>query len=70
MLAEGGRFPQNYCAGGRVSAVYEVVTMLPPDAIGLQCSRHERDDPSQKKRAAPLSAESGAAQKHSITRAI
>jgi hypothetical protein len=63
MLAEGGRFAQNYCAAGRQIAVYEVVTMLPPNAIGLQCSRRERNDPSQKKRAAPLSAESGAAQK-------
>jgi hypothetical protein len=36
MVAEGGRFPQNYCAGGRESAVYNMVTMLPRAAIGLQ----------------------------------
>jgi hypothetical protein len=48
MLAEAGRFPQNHCAGGRQSAVYEVVTVLPTMAIGLRCIRCKPNDPSQK----------------------
>jgi hypothetical protein len=40
MLAEGGRFPQNYCDAGRESAVYEVVTMLTFNAIDWQRSHH------------------------------
>jgi hypothetical protein len=38
MLAEGRRFPQNYCAGGRETAVYELVTTLLAIAIRAVCT--------------------------------
>jgi hypothetical protein len=55
MLAERGRFPQSYCAGGRAFAVYEMVTILPHPVIDPghgTVGRCERTDPSQKKRCA------------------